>query len=167
MSDLEEILPALTKSGALYLVVGGVAVVLHGHPRFTADLDLAVRLERGNVLRLLSALESLGYRPRAPVATADFADENLRNQWIQEKNLTVFSMWSPRYPATEVDIFVKDPFDFDLAYGRSLRADLNGTIVTVAGIDDMIALKRATGRPRDLEDADALEALSKAANERE
>ena len=165
VSDLEAILKELAGSGALYLVVGGVAVVLHGHPRFTADLDLAVRLERDNVLRLLAALESLGYKPRAPVAAVDFADENLRNEWIREKGLTVFSMWSSRYPATEIDLFVREPFDFDAAYARSLRVDLDGAIVTVAAIPDLITLKKAAGRPHDLEDVIALEAIARAADD--
>jgi hypothetical protein len=164
MADLEEVLGALSQSGGAYLVVGGVAVVLHGHPRFTADLDLALRLDRENVLRILGALESLGYRPRAPVAALDFADADLREQWIRDKGLTVFSLWSPRFPATEVDLFVRDPFDFEVAHARALRVDLGGTVVMVAGIEDLIALKKAAGRPRDMEDIAALEAIAGASD---
>ena len=161
VSDLEEILGALARSGAAFLVVGGVAVVLHGHPRFTADLDLAVRLERDNVRKLLAALQGLGYRARAPVDAMDFADEEKRTEWIREKGLTVFSLWSPRFPATEIDLFVREPFNFSAAYGRALHADIGGTVVTVASLADLIALKRAAGRARDLEDIAALEAIAK------
>lgn len=155
-------LGAVARSGARYLVVGGVAVVLHGYPRFTADLDLAVQLDSANVKRLLRALEDLGYRPRAPVDAAKFAEEQSREEWIREKGLTVFSLWSPRFPTTEIDLFVREPFDFDRAHQRALHADLDGTIVTVAGIPDLIALKRVSGRPRDLEDIAALEAIERA-----
>lgn len=68
VGDNERALQALNSAGVRYLVVGGVAVVLHGHLRTTADLDLVVQLERENVLKAVRALAGLGYRPRAPVA---------------------------------------------------------------------------------------------------
>jgi len=64
-------------------VVGGVAVVLHGHLRFTAALDLVISLDRGNLSRGLRALEGLGYRPRAPVALDEFLDPEVRRTWIE------------------------------------------------------------------------------------
>ncbi len=158
--DLERIFAALQAADARYLVVGGVAVVLHGHPRFTADLDLVVALDPANLRRALRALEQLGFRPRAPVSLAQFADPALRRAWIEEKGMTVLSLSSPQLPATEVDIFTSEPFSFDAAYARGLRADLGTTIVTVASIPDLIALKRSAGRPQDLEDVRALEALA-------
>jgi hypothetical protein len=59
------ILAALNEARVRYVVVGGVAVVLHGHLRFTADLDLVLALDRDNVLAALAALQGLGFRPRA------------------------------------------------------------------------------------------------------
>jgi len=60
-------------------VVGGVAVVLHGSLRTTADLDLVVRIERANAERAIGALESLGYRPRALVpAEGSYTKSNAR-----------------------------------------------------------------------------------------
>ncbi len=159
MSDLEEILTALANSGARYLVVGGVAVVLHGHPRFTADLDVAAQMDRENLERLIDALEALDYRPRAPVPARDFTDEKIREGWIRDKGLVVFSLSSPRFPATEVDLFVREPFDFETAYSRALHVDLAGTAVTVASIPDLIEIKRAAGRPQDLQDVAALLAI--------
>ena len=159
MSDLSEVLLALHKSGARYLIVGGVAVVLHGHPRFTADLDLVIALDPANIRLALEALTALGYRPRAPVAADEFADEAIREHWISEKNLTVFSLWSARFPATEVDIFVREPFPFDEAFVRALHVDLGFAHVSVVSLDDLIALKKLAGRPRDLQDIEALERL--------
>ena len=165
VAALEEIFSVIAQSGARYLVVGGVAVVLHGHPRFTADLDLAVQLDRDNVLRLITALKELDYRPRAPVEAEALADASTRESWIRDKGLVVFSLHSPRFPATEIDLFVEEPFDFDEAYGRAFRADMNGTIVPVASIADLIAIKRVAGRTRDLEDIAALEAIQKELDE--
>lgn len=158
-SDFEAIFAALQAANVRYLVVGGVAVVLHGLPRFTADLDLVIALDEGNTRAAMSALETLGYRPRAPVPAAQFADPTARRSWIDEKGLTVFSLWSPAHPATEIDVFVEEPFPFDAAYARALRVDLGTIETTVASLADLIALKRLAGRPKDLADIAALEAL--------
>ena len=160
-SDLERVFAALEASGARYLVVGGVAVVLHGHPRLTADLDLVIALDPENLGRAIRALEGLGYRPRAPVALGHFADPEQRRSWIEDKGMTVLALWSHALPATEVDIFASEPFPFEAAYRRALRAVLGTTTVTVASIPDLIALKRAAGRPQDLEDVRALEAIER------
>jgi hypothetical protein len=159
--ELDRIFAALEASAARYLVVGGVAVVLHGHPRFTADLDLVLALDPGNLARALPALEALGYRPRAPVSLAEFADPLQRRQWVEEKGLTVFSLWSPQLPATEIDLFATEPLPFEAAYRRALRADLGATTVTVASLRDLIALKRGAGRPQDVADVAALEAIER------
>jgi hypothetical protein len=162
VGSLETIFGALDRASVRYLVVGGVAVVLHGHPRFTADLDLVLALDPANLARALPALERLGYRPRAPVALATFADPEQRRRWIEEKAMTVFSLWSPQLPATEIDLFASEPLPFEAAHARSLRADLGDVTVTVAALPDLIALKRDAARPQDLEDVAALEALQRA-----
>ena len=157
--NIERILDALNRAGVRYLVVGGVAVVLHGYLRTTADLDLIVHLERSNTLRALRALAGIGYRPRPPVEMEAFANAETRSEWIRDKNLKVFSLYNTAIPALEIDIFVEEPFDFNAAYDRSLRVRLETADATVIGMDDLIALKRLTGRPRDLEDIQALTAL--------
>ncbi len=159
VGEIETVLSALNRAGVRYLVVGGVAVVLHGLLRTTADLDLVLHLERENVLRAMRALESVGYRPRAPVAADSFADEATRRRWADEKGLTVFSMWSPAHPALEVDIFVAEPLPFEVAYARAIRVPLERTEATLVSLDDLIALKRLAGRPMDLQDIAGLEAL--------
>jgi hypothetical protein len=161
LGDLERIFAALEASRARYLVVGGVAVVLHGHPRFTADLDLVIALDRPNLRAALDALERLGYRPRAPVTFEQFVDPDVRRNWIEDKGMTVLSLWSPGLPATEIDVFASEPFAFDAAFARAVRSDLGTTRVTVASIPDLIALKRQAGRPQDLEDVRTLEAIAR------
>lgn len=159
MGDLETVLLALAQSGSRYLVVGGVAVVLHGYPRFTADLDLVVSLDSENLAKALGALDALGYRPRAPVPLIAFADPETRKTWVMEKGLTVFSLWSPRFSMTEVDIFVEEPFDFEAAFTRRVTMTLDFGSIPTAAISDLIALKRKAGRPRDLADIVELEKL--------
>jgi hypothetical protein len=159
--DFDLIFGALQGAGVRYLVVGGVAVALHGHPRFTADLDLVVALDPGNARKALAALAGLGYRPRAPVDGALFADPAVRQGWIDEKGLVVFTLWSPEHPATEVDLFVREPFPFDAAWARATFASLGEVEVPVASIADLVALKRVAGRPKDLEDIRVLEAIAR------
>jgi hypothetical protein len=159
VGEIEEVLDALNRARVRYLVVGGVAVVLHGHLRTTADLDLVIQLERDNVLRAMSALRGLQYRPRAPVAADAFAERETREEWIREKGLAVFSLWSPAHPTLEVDIFVAEPFDFDAVHARAIRVPLEKCEVTVIAVEDLIDLKRQVGRPRDQEDIAALESL--------
>jgi hypothetical protein len=159
VGEIEAVLDTLNRACVRYLVVGGVAVVLHGYLRTTADLDLIIQLERENVRRAMSALSALQYRPRAPVPAEAFAEQPIREQWIREKGLAVFSLWSSAHPTLEIDIFVSEPFDFDAVYARALRVPLVRTEAIVIALDDLIALKKRVGRPRDQEDVAALESL--------
>ena len=108
-SSVEAIVGAMNEAGVRYLIVGGMAVVAHGYVRFTADLDLILDLRDDNLRRAVDALGGQGYRPRAPVPLVDFVDAGKRAQWVREKQLTVFSLDSPRHPRTEVDLFVEAP----------------------------------------------------------
>lgn len=165
MSDnaLTEIFRALDVAEVRYLVVGGVAVVLHGHPRFTADLDLVLDLDEANTLTAIAALEGLEYQARSPVPLRDFAREQMRRAWIEDEGLTVFSLWSPKHPGTEIDLFVQEPLDFGDAWQRRMDAVLpDGTTVHVVGLDDLRHLKQAAGRPRDLDDLEKLDEIARA-----
>jgi predicted nucleotidyltransferase len=157
---IEQVIAALNEAGVRYIVVGGVAVVLHGHLRVTADLDLVVQLARGNVLEAMRALTRLGYRPRAPVAAEKFADPALRESWLRDKGLTVFGLWSNVHPGLEVDIFVSEPFDFDAVYARAARVPLDTTTAVVVSLPDLIDLKLKAGRAVDLADIEALRAIA-------
>ena len=159
IGDVERVLGALADADVQYLVVGGVAAVLHGHLRTTSDLDLVVGLERANIQAAVGALSQLGYRPRAPVAFEAFLDPENRAKWIVEKGLTVFSLWSPQHPLLEVYLFASEPFDFAAAWGRRSTFPLVNTSASVASINDLIALKMAAGRPHDLADIVVLRAL--------
>lgn len=159
IGDIERVLAALNQAQVRYLVAGGVAVVLHGYLRTTADLDLVVQLEPDNTRRALRALASLGYSPRAPVPAEEFADAGIREHWIREKNLEVFSLWSTENPGLEVDLFVREPFDFDEVYESSKELPLETTTVRVVPRLVLIEMKKLAGRPRDLDDIRALEQL--------
>ncbi len=161
----EPVLKALTEAKVRYLVVGGVAVVLHGHLRTTGDLDLVVELSPDNLARALDALEQSGFQPRPPVPLRSFADPETRRSWIETKNLKVFSLWHPELPGFEVDLFVEEPFDFDQAWRRKVDVELTETVATIVGLKDLLELKRSAGRARDIEDVAVLEGLAQGSDD--
>ena len=161
MALFEPLFRELNDSQVRYVVVGGLAVVLHGHARLTADVDLVVDLEPGEAKKAMDALSNLGLRPRAPVQPAQFADPAMRASWIRDKGMQVFSLWDPSNPMREVDVFVQHPIPFEDLWRRSESLDLGTTAVRVAAISDLISLKRLAGRPEDLQDIRALEAIER------
>lgn len=159
--SIETIIQALEAARVRHLIAGGLAVVAHGLVRFTADLDLILDPDRGALIRAIAALQSLGYGPRAPVAFEAFADPAERGVWAREKGLTVFTVASPAHPATEIDLFLECPLDFERAHAEALRLELRpGLIATFVSRPDLIDLKRSAGRPRDLQDIAGLESLA-------
>ena len=96
MALFEPLFKALNDAGVRYVVVGGLAVVLHGHARLTVDVDLVVDLDEGQALRAIDALVRLGLHPRVPVNPRDFADRSIREAWIRERGMQVFSMFDLR-----------------------------------------------------------------------
>jgi hypothetical protein len=158
MTSFEAIFAALQATGARYVVVGGVAVNLHGYQRFTKDVDLVVELIPDQTLRVLQALESLGFRPSIPVRTADFANPDIRESWVSEKGMMVFQMFSDTSRVT-VDIFAQYPVAFDALYSESTTVSLPGASLRIASIDHLMQMKRQAGRPQDLLDLEKLEMI--------
>lgn len=155
------ILSALERANARYVVVGGLAVILHGHLRGTADIDLVIELSPENCRRALDALASVGLRPRLPVDMKQFADPEIRRDWVENRNMMVFQLWDPNVPGRSVDVFVREPFAFDELWSRSAVREVQGGRVRIASIEHLVAMKRSAGRPRDLDDIAALQQISR------
>jgi hypothetical protein len=158
--NLREIFKVLADADVRYVVVGGLAVILHGHLRATADLDLVIGLERGNCTKALNALASIGFQPRLPVALSDFADPAKREDWVENRNMLVFQLWDPTQPERSVDVFVREPMDFPTLWFDAVVKDLDGIPIRVASIRHLIALKRLAGRRKDLDDIEALREIA-------
>lgn len=159
MAIFEPVLVALGRRQVRYVIVGGVAVVLQGYARLTADLDLIVDLEPAQARNAVEALLALGLRPRAPVDASGFAEPAVRRSWIEDKGMRVFSFWDPTDPLREVDLFVEHPIPFEALFARADELSLGGTTVRVASVDDLIALKRLADRAEDRLDIEALEVI--------
>lgn len=156
MAIFEPIFEALDAAGVRYVAVGGVAVVLRGHPRLTTDLGLAIDLTPGPAAAAMDALAGIGFQPRLPLDPAGFSDAAVRSRWIEEKGMTVFSLWDPDDPTRSVDLFVAEPIAFEELWERSELVDLEGIKARIASIPDLIRLKQVSGRPLDEEDIQAL-----------
>ncbi len=160
VKSLEAIFRALQEGDARYLVVGGLAVIAHGYVRITKDVDLVLDLSTESLRRTLSVFESLGYRPIIPVPLFDFANPELRHDWIENRNMKVFNLVSDRYPDVVIDIFPEEPFSFDAEFERGVWKEIAPDIrARVVAVPALISLKTEANRPRDLDDIDKLEKL--------
>jgi hypothetical protein len=79
-----EIFEALIKEDVKFVIAGGIAVNLLGVPRFTADLDLIIALNKNNALKFIKCITNLGFRPKAPVNAETFASAANRLQDISD-----------------------------------------------------------------------------------
>lgn len=158
--SIEAIVAALNAAQVRYLIVGGLAVIAHGHVRLTKDIDLIVDFETSNLHRAIAALSGLGYRPFVPVPFEDFADADKREEWIRDKNALVFMVFSDEHPTARIDLFIQAPLDFGTAFQRAAFLEVSPTVrAAFVGIEDLIGLKRQAGRPLDLDDVEKLNFL--------
>lgn len=157
LGTLETILRELDSAGVQYLVAGGVAANAYGYQRLTQDLDLIIGMDRENILSSLRALSRLGYRPLAPVSLEDFADPEKRREWIDHKNMQVFSLASDTHPDTTVDIFATEPFDFSAEHAAAEVLELAPDVfLPLVRLPTLIAMKQKTNRPIDQDDVQHL-----------
>ncbi len=157
LASFEAIVRALQQAEVRYLVAGGLAVNAHGYLRFTKDVDLVINLVPDNVERALSALQEIGYRPTIPVTARQFADPDQREQWIREKGMQVFQLWSDAHRDTPIDLFVEEPFPFDEEWDQALIKPLYGAIeVRFVSIPTLIRMKQAADRQQDRIDIEHL-----------
>ncbi|MBN3033284.1 MAG: hypothetical protein JW873_04235 [Candidatus Saganbacteria bacterium] len=154
-----DVFKKLKEKKVKYVVVGGIAVALHGAPRFTADADLALELVPANIEKFLSALKELGYQPKAPVDPLEFADPRKRAAWIEQKNMKVFSFWKSDEPLKLIDVFVNNPIDFGELRKKIIIKKAAGLEIPIPSLEHLIALKKLSGRPQDLRDIELLEQL--------
>lgn len=158
----ENVFNSLQKNNIRYAVAGGIALVLHGVVRFTADLDLIVDLEPENLKRFIHAMNELGYSPRNPVKAEDLLDPATRGLWKREKVMEVFSFVDPGQPMTLIDVFIEEKIPFGEVMKDLMRFTAKGITIPVVSLAHLKRLKKEAGRPQDLADIEAIEALKQA-----
>lgn len=151
---------ALEKHHVRYLLVGGLAMNLHGVPRLTMDVDLIVALDDSNLQGFLAACSDLGLRPALPVALSELADKAKREEWVKRRRMIAFSLLAPEKTAPTLDILIGATIAFEPAYERRAIRDVAGIEVSLAAVEDLIALKAEAGRAQDMADVAQLRRLS-------
>jgi len=143
--DYKDMLQALVDEKASFLLVGAYALAAHGYPRATMDIDIWVMPSPDNADAVLRALQHFG----APLN--DLTRDDLT------KGGTVFQIGvAPR----RIDIITAaSGLRFDETFSRSIAVNIEGIEVHIPSVADLIINKRASGRTKDLADAEALESL--------
>lgn len=151
-----DILKSLYDNKIEYLIVGGVAVNLHGVPRATFDFDLVISTDKSNILSLIKVLGEGNYIPSLPEDPIQLADPKKVEYWIKEKNLIAFSFYNEKHSHQVVDIIIKHPLDFQEAFKRKLTKPIDDFELYLASIEDIIIMKTESARPKDMKDIEFL-----------
>lgn len=138
------------------MIVGGLAVNLHGVPRMTQDIDIIIAIEKENILALCDCLTNLGYAPRLPENPMNMADPEILKNWIEKRNLKAFSFFNKQDEFKVIDIVLVHPLNFEAAYQRKNIIKIQNIEIPLLAIDDLIEMKKFSGRPRDLSDIEML-----------
>jgi hypothetical protein len=139
-----DVFNALERNNLRYVVIGGVAVVLHGHIRPVIDLDIVVAPTPDEQKRVLAVLMLAGFVPTVPLPL------NL---------LRVLRMFDQS--ERELDVFVKYHIPFDELWADSVQIRVGDSVVRVISLEHLLRAKQITGRPLDLMDVEGLLAIQK------
>jgi len=139
---LKDVFASLQRHKVRYIVIGGIAAVLHGVPRATFDLDILIDASPDNAKKLLEAFLE------ARLGTADL----ITPKELLSQEITIFK------DRVRIDVQTSTPgLKFDEAWERRETMEYQNQKFYVASREDLIASKRAAGRPVDLEDVRLLE----------
>lgn len=142
LNRLTGVFKSLQEHDVRYMVIGGIAAILHGVPRSTFDLDILIDSTRENVQKLIEALIDAGLG----TASLTTAEDILKNE------ITIFK------DIVRIDVQTSTPgIDFDDSWKKKEIMRYQGQDFFVLNKEDLIASKKASGRPIDLEDARLLE----------
>lgn len=156
-----DLFSALDRHKVEYVLIGGLAVAMHGVERNTMDIDVCVVISPVNLQHLIDAAKELRLSPMLPVPLETLGDIETLKQWHTRRNLQAFSLRSADMAGVTLDVLLFPPVDPASMCQRALRLDVAGVPVRLASIDDLIALKQSVARPIDLADIEHLKRLPK------
>lgn len=142
-----------------YVLIGGLAIALHGIERATMDIDVTVAMTSDNLASLVGTARELGMTPVLPVPLDALSDLDQLAQWHRERNLEAFALRAPGLAGVTLDVLLYPPVDYADMRSRAVRFQAGNVPVVVASIDDLISMKQAVGRPIDLADIEHLKRL--------
>ena len=153
--DAEDILERLTAAGVDFVVIGGIAMILHGSARLTRDVDIVFAGDQANLVALGQVLVGLEAKLRDVDEEVPFVADERTLHNVELLTLSTASGW--------LDVHRRVPGgpDYGSLRRRAERQDLGGFSVLVASLDDLGAMKATTGRPQDLADLDEIEVIKR------
>lgn len=155
--DLRELFRVLAEQGVDYLVIGGVAVQVHGRRRTTMNLDVTPAPDPENFERLAAALVTLEARP----VEADFGTSTPIPTAEQLRLAPIVPPLSTRHGELHICNVVPGAAVYAEMRARALTIDLDGIAMHIVGLDDLIRMKQTLGRPSDIEDIQALTTVAR------
>lgn len=156
---LFDLFRALDHEKVRYVLIGGLALNIHGVERATMDIDLMLAMDAENLDAFCRVAEQLGMTPQLPVTMLEFMNPAIRQQWIDERHLLAFALKVQEPSAPAVDVLVQPKIDFEQVWKHRVEKNLGDMCISLAHIDDLITLKSGTGRQRDASDIAALERI--------
>lgn len=154
-----DLFAALNRHQVSYVLIGGLAVALHGVERNTMDVDVCVVVSSDNMSRLTAAAKELNLQPMLPVPLSALEDIDTLRRWHTERHLQAFALRSDQLAGVTLDVLLFPPVDPNDLVKRAQQLVIAGVPVALACIDDLIALKQRAGRPIDLADIEHLKRL--------
>ncbi|NEO37535.1 MAG: hypothetical protein F6J90_14850 [Moorea sp. SIOASIH] len=141
--DFKEFIQLLKDNQVKYLVIGGYAVAVHGHPRYTKDIDIWIEMSPENAQKMMVALTQFGFGSLG-LAAEDFQTPD---QIIQLG-----------YPPNRIDLITTpDGIDFETCYQAKIEVIIDDISVNFIDLDNLIKNKQASGRLQDLADVENLQ----------
>ena len=153
MAFLDRLLDSFDRFQVEYSLVGGYAVALHGAPRGTVDIDCVIPHHVQQFIAIEKALIELGLKAKIPLTASELFVSRLN--LIAQKNLIAWSFVNPSNPIECVDVLIS----YDLNALESVDFKYGQRVIKVVALDQLIAMKKQSARPQDLEDVRALEVI--------
>jgi len=150
------LIQALSDKDVEYVLVGGLAVALHGYQRVTLDVDVVLAMSEDNLRRFIACAKAADLRPVIPVPIDALAQPELLERWHREKGMLAFGLREPDKMSTVIDVLVKPVVSYADLRRDAVVANIGNMRVPVASIEHLIELKTGTGRSKDAIDIDEL-----------
>lgn len=156
----EEILREFQRRKVKYVLVGGIAINLLGFLRSTADMDILVEMSNENLTKVVGILTRQKYRVKQLVDPMGIADKKTRHGWIHNKHIKAFNFYKEN-ELKEVDIIIESPVSFQDARKSALQIKIDNMVLPVISIDNLIKMKKNTGRDVDKLDIEQLKRIKR------
>lgn len=155
----EEVLKEFQRQKVKYVLVGGLAFNLLGCYRNTLDMDIIVLMSNENLRKIVKILKKAGYSVKQPVDPMKIADKAIREEWIKKKHMKSFNFYKSEKSYEEVDIIIDSPVNFKKVFKNAKKIKVGKLRLPVISVKDLIKMKKATGREKDLRDIKELKLL--------